>query len=99
MLLPAINCLVKEAFQDDKDLVRFMDEFWNNQVTQYYVNSGAGLFLRRNILGNKRKRNFKIDDQFLSLLNIMNLFQLSWNNKLKQTKKILEESLQKLETQ
>lgn len=88
---------IKRQFQDNKDIVRFMDEFWNNQVTEYYVDSGSGLFLRRNILGDTRKRNFKINDQLLSLLNMMNLFQSSWNNKMKVTKKILVESLQKLE--
>lgn len=78
----------------------YLDEFWNDKVTDYIIRAGAGYVIfigipgDENVSGDQSEKLLKIDDQFLSLIAIKKGLQKEW---LSSQKRALERSKEMLQ--
>ena len=65
---------LKQAYNRSDKTQFYVDEFWNNKVTDFYIRSGLGLYVTNN-----ENKSFEIDTtlkkEFYSLLGMMNGYQ------------------------
>lgn len=76
----------------------YLDELWNDKVTDFFIKTGLGVHMRYDNLTIGKEIIFKADNSFIALLSMINSFQHNWASRLKKTEKTMQEALQILKS-
>ncbi len=84
---------LKQAYDRSDDTQLYVDEFWNNKVMEYFTKSGLGIYIGTVKIDKSYKTEFPLNNEFYSLLGIMNGCQFSLNLSRKDLKEELSNTL------
>tara|TARA_R110002073_G_scaffold319700_1_gene494486 strand:- start:16798 stop:17511 length:714 start_codon:yes stop_codon:yes gene_type:complete len=84
---------LKRAYDNSNKTQFYVDEFWNNKVTDFFTKSGLGIYIANIKIDTNYDLNLELNKEFFALLGIMNGYQRSLKYSREDLKQTLNETL------